>query len=103
MLKAQGLDKMGQPFIPEVQEDAGADQMVFANTADDRAKSADMVKEAQRLSGLRKEAQTRGTWEGFKRPKDKADRLRAGVPWKFRTRGSFWGDVSEFHSEGKAG
>jgi hypothetical protein len=102
-MKAQGLDADGNPLQP----DAQSGQTVF----DDSARKEEVPAESTRANpyaDLRKEAKNRGTWEGFKRPKDKADRLRAGVPWKFRSgsppcalgvgsdadtaRGSFFGD-----------
>jgi hypothetical protein len=91
VLKAQGLDEHGQPLHPTEKDE----QTVFGGQqeAPEEAKQSD---QAGSLAGLRKEAKNRGAWEGFKRPKDKADRLRAGVPWKFRTRGSFFGDVSRY-------
>lgn len=61
-MKAQGLDADGKP-LPNP-DDGQNNQKVFA----------DWTKEAQR----------RGEWSGFKKPKDMADRLRPGVPWKFR-------------------
>lgn len=67
-MKAQGLDAKGNP-LPE---DPDARQRVL------RAQGTLPYEE------LSQEAAGRGTWSGFKKPKDLADRLRPGVPWKFR-------------------
>lgn len=59
-----------------------------------RAKAA--REQTQRLNEQKKEAQARGAWadgnESFRRPKDKVDRLRAKIPYKFKARSSLWGD-----------
>lgn len=59
-----------------------------------RAKAA--KEQAARLKEASKEAAARGAWgdsgEGFKKPRDKADRLRDRIPYKYRVRSSFWGD-----------
>lgn len=59
-----------------------------------RAKAS--KEQASRLKEASKEAAARGAWgengEGFKKPKDKVDRLRDRIPYKYRVRSSFWGD-----------
>lgn len=86
-MKAQGLDADGNPLPAQQQEQ----QQVFANQPPQGSSGPS-------YADWSKEAAQRGAWSGFKKPKDKVDRLRAGVPWKFRTRGSLWGDVRLFYT-----
>ena len=61
-----------------------------------RARAQAAREQSKRLQDAKKEAQSRGAWgengEGFKKPKDKVDRLRDRIPYKYRVRGSFFGD-----------
>jgi hypothetical protein len=36
------------------------------------------------MQGARDEAVRRGAWDGFRRPRDNADRLRKSVPYKYK-------------------
>ncbi|CAD6564054.1 MAG: hypothetical protein CYPHOPRED_001928 [Cyphobasidiales sp. Tagirdzhanova-0007] len=114
-------DQTAQPDHDEVEarlkakDDAAAaaadqgqepDQKVFASPPklDDpspeeearRARAQSARDQAKRLKDQSKEAQARGAWgdngEGFKKPKDKVDRLRDRIPYKYRVRSSFFGD-----------
>lgn len=111
--KAQGLpptdpnrpldDQTEQPDHDEIEARMAArqqGQQVFsAGESEEAARQARAQaarQQTERLNELKKEAETRGGWgdngEGFKKPKDKVDRLRANVPYKFRRRSSLWGD-----------
>jgi len=88
-MKAQGLDPDGNPLpVPVDANEAG--QRVFSNPS---AKAGDEEnKRAKKYAEMSKEAAQRGSYNTFKRPKDQADRLRVGVPWKYKVRGSVFGD-----------
>ena len=80
-MKAQGLDPDGNPLpVPVDANEAG--QRVFSNPS---AKAGDEEsKRAKKYAEMSKEAAQRGSYNTFKRPKDQADRLRVGVPWKYK-------------------
>lgn len=48
------------------------------------------------LNEKKQKAKERGPWDesaqGFRKPKDKIDRLRDKIPYKYRVRSSFFGD-----------
>ena len=118
-MKAQGLDPDGNPLAAPVAADSNAQQVLGSDQAaavsaeeQERLHRAQEAKaQAQKYSDLSREASSRGK-DNFRRPKDKADRLRAGVPcvsnsclrrlsslrfdflhrWKYKTRGSLFGD-----------
>lgn len=119
--KAQGLpptnpnqpldDQTAQPHHDELEaaRAAGQQQRVFvaggagsgSNNVDAeeqarRARAQAAKDQSKRLQDAKREAQSRGAWgdngEGFKKPKDKVDRLRDRIPYKYRVRGSFFGD-----------
>lgn len=48
--------------------------------------------QADKYSTIHEEAQRRGSWSGFKKPVDQADRLRKNVPYKYKLRKPFWGE-----------
>ena len=93
-MKAQGLDPDGNPLAAPVAADSNAQQVLGSDQAaavsaeeQERLHRAQEAKaQAQKYSDLSREASSRGKWppaagkDNFRRPKDKADRLRAGVP-----------------------
>lgn len=120
--KAQGLpptdpnlpldDQTAQPHHDELEaaRAAGQQQQVFmaggagsgpnSNPSPEeqarQARAQAAKEQSKRLQDAKREAQSRGAWgdngEGFKKPKDKVDRLRDRIPYKYRVRGSFFGD-----------
>lgn len=78
VMKAQGLDPDGNPLPVD------ADGQQVFNAPSGKFSGQEEVKRAKKYAELSKEAEARGTYNTFKRPKDQADRLRVGVPWKYK-------------------
>lgn len=61
-----------------------------------RRRSREAQEQSRKLKEQSKQAAERGAWgdkgEGFKKPKDKVDRLREKIPYKYRVRSSFFGE-----------
>ncbi|KAM0754965.1 hypothetical protein T439DRAFT_377365 [Meredithblackwellia eburnea MCA 4105] len=76
-------DANGKPPPSSSEELARQERAAFA-----RAQAAKFSKDSR-------EAAARGEWGSdgsMKRPKDAADRLRKAIPYKYRTKKSFWGE-----------
>ncbi|EGG11472.1 uncharacterized protein MELLADRAFT_115270 [Melampsora larici-populina 98AG31] len=88
---AQGLPESEQTIFFKKQ------QAKHAQEEEERAKRVEAARQqALKYGDLRGEAERRGDWGkdglGLRRPKDKADRLRKNVPYKYKIRKSFWGE-----------
>ncbi|KAH9473232.1 hypothetical protein Pst134EA_000305 [Puccinia striiformis f. sp. tritici] len=60
---------------------------------DERQRRVDAVKaQAAKYSSIHDEAQRRGSWAGFKKPVDQADRLRKNIPYKYKLKKPFFGE-----------
>lgn len=117
--KAQGLpatnpnipldDQTAQPDHDEIEakllaKEAGQQVLGGGGNTNDKEEAARQARsqankeatEKYMLSKQKQEAKARGAWgdngEGFKKPKDKVDRLRDRIPYKYRVRSSFFGD-----------
>lgn len=59
----------------------------------ERERRLDAVRaQAAKYSTIHDEAQRRGSWAGFKKPVDQADRLRKNIPYKYKLRKPFYGE-----------
>ncbi|OAV97622.1 hypothetical protein PTTG_09930 [Puccinia triticina 1-1 BBBD Race 1] len=59
----------------------------------ERERRLDAVRaQAAKYSSFHDEAQRRGSWAGFKKPVDQADRLRKNIPYKYKLRKPFLGE-----------
>ena len=85
VMKAQGLNADGEPLANAPTQQTFNDPAAAQQEARRQARVNEAKQQAAKYVGLSKEAKSRGTFEGFKRPKDKADRLRAGVPFKYKS------------------
>lgn len=88
----------------------GLEQQVFQASSSDGSDSSKLSDEekariersreaneqSRKLKEQSKKAAERGAWgekgEGFRKPKDKIDRLREKIPYKYRVRSSFFGE-----------
>lgn len=61
-----------------------------------KKRSRESQEQSRKLKEQSRQAAERGAWgekgEGFKKPKDKIDRLRDKIPYKYRVRSSFFGE-----------
>lgn len=105
-LAQNGMEQ--QVFAAQVQ--AGAEAAAAGGPSSSNSDDSDMSEEerarrqrarqvqeqSRKLKEQSKKAQERGAWgdkgEGFKKPKDKIDRLREKIPYKYRVRSSFFGE-----------
>lgn len=78
---------VGSPRIVSDEEKARGDRMAYA------------IAQAKRFGHETNEANKRGDWGtegvGFRRPRDSADRLRRGVPYKFKASRKLFGEFCE--------
>lgn len=81
-----------QRNIDKDQEEAGLSEEEKAR----KKRSRESQEQSRKLKEQSKKAAERGAWgdkgEGFKKPKDKIDRLRDKIPYKYRVRSSFFGE-----------
>ncbi|KAL8286537.1 hypothetical protein RQP46_004554 [Phenoliferia psychrophenolica] len=90
VLQAQTPPSTSSPQVVAEQQRQTAEEVARQERATyARAQAAKFGKDAR-------EASQRGEWgadgDAFKRPKDAADRLRKAIPYKYRTKKSFWGE-----------
>jgi hypothetical protein len=78
---------VGSPRIISDEEKARGERMAYA------------IAQAKRFGHETNEANKRGDWGtegvGFRRPRDNADRLRRGVPYKFKASKKLFGEFCE--------
>ncbi|EFP74734.2 uncharacterized protein PGTG_00690 [Puccinia graminis f. sp. tritici CRL 75-36-700-3] len=64
-----------------------------AQLEQERERRVDAVRaQAAKYNSIHLEAQRRGSWNGFKKPVDQADRLRKNIPYKYKLRKPFFGE-----------
>lgn len=96
-LSEQGMQQpeQQQVFAPASDDDA-ADNNISQEEKARMERSRSAQEQARKLKDQSRQAAERGAWgeggEGFKKPKDKVDRLRDRIPYKYRVRSSFFGE-----------
>lgn len=96
--RAQALAQNGleQQVFAQQQNQQGGDNSLSEEEKARLERNKQSNEQSRKLKEISQKAAERGAWgdkgEGFRKPKDKIDRLREKIPYKYRVRSSFFGE-----------